>query len=185
MKTIIIPTSFGYPTVDVLVNRKRYTLETGKEITVPVAVAEVIENALALQPKTDPNAGSGGGGGRVYHHRVTATFQHMSWDLGMASAFSGHPAPLVAMFDVYSTNPNAFASINDALQVGETVNCTGYTGCDEFDSYERITHCGLNVQGFWIGCYKTFSSGMAAPEFYDIYAADGAVVHISDTVTAL
>lgn len=51
MKTITIPKRFGYPTLDVTVNGKIYTLESGKEITVEDNVAEVIENAIALEPK--------------------------------------------------------------------------------------------------------------------------------------
>ena len=51
MKTITIPKRFGYPTLDVTVNGKIYTIESGKEITVEDSVAEVIENAIALAPK--------------------------------------------------------------------------------------------------------------------------------------
>ena len=51
MKTITIPERFGYPTVDIYVNRKIYTLKSGVEITVDDHVAEVIENAIALAPK--------------------------------------------------------------------------------------------------------------------------------------
>lgn len=53
MKKIIIPTRFGYPTVDILLNFKRYTLQTGVEIEVEDELAEAIENSLALEPKND------------------------------------------------------------------------------------------------------------------------------------
>lgn len=51
MKTITIPKSFGYPTVDIVLNGMRHTLQSGVEITVDDALAEVIENAIALAPK--------------------------------------------------------------------------------------------------------------------------------------
>lgn len=57
-KTITIPTSFGYPTATFIINHKRYILETGVEITVDDAIAEVVNNAIALQPKENPNAGA-------------------------------------------------------------------------------------------------------------------------------
>ena len=55
MKKITIPKKFGYPTMDIMVNFKRYTLETGKEIEVDDGLAEVIENAIAFEPKQDSN----------------------------------------------------------------------------------------------------------------------------------
>ena len=51
MKTITIPKRFGYPTTNVSVNGKKYTLASGVEISVEDEVAEVIENAIALEPK--------------------------------------------------------------------------------------------------------------------------------------
>jgi hypothetical protein len=51
MKTIIIPKSFGHPTVDIVVNGKKYTVKSGEEVTIEDHIAEVIENAMALAPK--------------------------------------------------------------------------------------------------------------------------------------
>ena len=51
MKTITIPKRFGYPTTEISVNGEKHTLKSGVEITVEDYVAEVIENALALEPK--------------------------------------------------------------------------------------------------------------------------------------
>ena len=51
MKTIIIPKRFGHPHLDISINGKKYTLKSGTEISVEDEVAEVIENALALEPK--------------------------------------------------------------------------------------------------------------------------------------
>ena len=51
MKTITIPKSFGYPTVDVVINNVKHTLKSGEEITIDDYIAEVIENAIALAPK--------------------------------------------------------------------------------------------------------------------------------------
>ena len=51
MKTITIPKSFGYPTLDVTVNGKVYTVKSGEEITIEDHIAEAIENAIALAPK--------------------------------------------------------------------------------------------------------------------------------------
>lgn len=51
MKTITIPKSFGYPTVDIVVNNMKHTLRSGEEISVEDHIAEVIENAIALAPK--------------------------------------------------------------------------------------------------------------------------------------
>ena len=54
MKTITIPKSFGYPTVDVVINSHKHTLKSGEEISVDDYIAEVIENAIALEPKEFP-----------------------------------------------------------------------------------------------------------------------------------
>ena len=51
MKTINIPKRFGYPTVNININGKKYTLKTGVDINIGDGVAKVIENALALEPK--------------------------------------------------------------------------------------------------------------------------------------
>lgn len=55
MKTIIIPKSFGYPTLDITVNGKVYTVKSGEEITIEDHLAEAIENAIALAPKQGRN----------------------------------------------------------------------------------------------------------------------------------
>lgn len=55
MTTITIPTKFGYPKFDIYINGKKYTLQSGVEITVEDNVAEVIENALDLAPKYSKN----------------------------------------------------------------------------------------------------------------------------------
>lgn len=51
MKTITIPKKFGYPTLDITVNGKEYTVKSGEEITIEDSIAEAIENAIALAPK--------------------------------------------------------------------------------------------------------------------------------------
>ena len=51
MKTITIPKSFGYPTVDIVINNVKHTLKSGEEITIDDYIAEVVENAIALAPK--------------------------------------------------------------------------------------------------------------------------------------
>lgn len=51
MKTITIPKKFGFPTLDITVNGKEYTVKSGEEITVEDHVADVIEHAIALEPK--------------------------------------------------------------------------------------------------------------------------------------
>lgn len=51
MKTITIPKRFGYPTLDITVNGETYKVKSGEEITIEDHVAEVIENALELEPK--------------------------------------------------------------------------------------------------------------------------------------
>lgn len=51
MKTITIPKSFGYPSVDIVVNNMRYNVKTGEEVTIDDHIAEVVENAMALAPK--------------------------------------------------------------------------------------------------------------------------------------
>ena len=51
MKTITIPKRFGYPTVDITINGKEQTFVSGEEIRVENAIAEAIENAIALAPK--------------------------------------------------------------------------------------------------------------------------------------
>lgn len=55
MKTITIPTRFGYPTLDLFINGKKYTFNSGVEISVEDYVADVIENAIALEPKVGRN----------------------------------------------------------------------------------------------------------------------------------
>lgn len=51
MKNITIPKRFGYPTVDIAINGKEETFQSGVEISVDDSVAEIIENALKLAPK--------------------------------------------------------------------------------------------------------------------------------------
>ena len=51
MTTLTIPTKFGYPKFDIYINGKKYTLQSGVEITVEDHVADIIENAVALAPK--------------------------------------------------------------------------------------------------------------------------------------
>ena len=51
MKTITIPKKYGFPTLDITVNGKEYTVKSGEEITVEDHIAEAIENAIALAPK--------------------------------------------------------------------------------------------------------------------------------------
>ena len=55
MKTITIPKSFGYPTVDIVINNVKHTLLSGVEISVEDYIAEVVENAIALAPKIGRN----------------------------------------------------------------------------------------------------------------------------------
>lgn len=55
MKTLIIPKRFGYPTLDITVNGKEYTVKSGEEITTEDHIAEAIENAIALEPKFGRN----------------------------------------------------------------------------------------------------------------------------------
>lgn len=57
MVKITIPKSFGHPTAVFIVNHKRHDLQTGVEIEVDDAIAEVVNNAIALKPKKDPDAG--------------------------------------------------------------------------------------------------------------------------------
>lgn len=55
MKTITIPKRFGYPTLNITINGKEYTVKSGVEITVEDSVAEAVENALKLEPKPGRN----------------------------------------------------------------------------------------------------------------------------------
>lgn len=52
MRNITIPKRFGYPTVDITINGKEQTFNSGVEISVEDSVAAAIENAIALEPKT-------------------------------------------------------------------------------------------------------------------------------------
>ena len=51
MKNITIPKRFGYPTVDITINGKEETFQSGVEISVEDSIAEAVENAMALEPK--------------------------------------------------------------------------------------------------------------------------------------
>ena len=51
MKNITIPKRFGYPTVGIIANGRHYTLKSGEEISVEDHIAEIVENAIALEPK--------------------------------------------------------------------------------------------------------------------------------------
>lgn len=51
MKNITIPKRFGYPTVGIIANGRHYTLKSGEEISVEDHLAEIVENAIALEPK--------------------------------------------------------------------------------------------------------------------------------------
>lgn len=55
MKTITIPTRFGFPTLDLYINGRKSTFKSGEEISVEDYVADVIENAIALEPKVGRN----------------------------------------------------------------------------------------------------------------------------------
>jgi hypothetical protein len=55
MKTIIIPTRFGFPTLDLYINGRKSTFKSGEEISVEDSVADVITNAIALEPKVGRN----------------------------------------------------------------------------------------------------------------------------------
>ena len=51
MKTVTIPKRFGYPTAEITINGVEQTFRSGEEIRVENAVAEAIENAIALEPQ--------------------------------------------------------------------------------------------------------------------------------------
>ena len=51
MKTITIPKKYGYPTLDITINGKEYTVKSGEEIAIEDHIAAAIENAIALAPK--------------------------------------------------------------------------------------------------------------------------------------
>lgn len=51
MKTITIPKKYGYPTLDITINGKEYTVKSGEEITAEDHIVEAIENAIELEPK--------------------------------------------------------------------------------------------------------------------------------------
>ena len=55
MTTITIPKRFGYPTVDIYINGKKYTFNSGVEIEVEEDIAAVVNNAVALEPKQGRN----------------------------------------------------------------------------------------------------------------------------------
>lgn len=55
MKSITIPERFGYPTLEITINGKEQTFNSGVEIEVDDSVAEAIENAIALAPKQGRN----------------------------------------------------------------------------------------------------------------------------------
>ena len=68
-KIITIPTRFGYPTADIFVNNQHYVFPSGVEIEVDDAVAGVIENAIALEPK---EGSPSGGCMKLYRHKVSS-----------------------------------------------------------------------------------------------------------------
>jgi hypothetical protein len=103
MKNITIPKKFGYPTVNITVNGIEYTLETGVEIEVDDHVAEVVDNALALEPKEDPNAGGGSGGGtQLYKHHIV---------------FHGDDIEMVFHFYVITTHEQSVSTGREAIAV--------------------------------------------------------------------
>lgn len=55
MKTITIPKRFGYPTMEIIANGKRYEFKSGEEITIEDHLAEIVENAIKLEPKPMAN----------------------------------------------------------------------------------------------------------------------------------
>lgn len=94
MKKIIIPKSFGYPTMDIVINYKRYTLLTGVEIEVDDSIAEVIENAIAFDPKegspidTSQFATMGDVINQTYFRGWFATIQDIKASQGTPSDFA-------------------------------------------------------------------------------------------------
>lgn len=65
MKTIVIPTRLGYPTATFTINGIEYTYATGVTVSVEDAVADVIKNIEALEPKQGESSG-----GRLYKHFI-------------------------------------------------------------------------------------------------------------------
>ena len=59
MKTITIPKHFGYPTLDITINGKEYTVKSGEEIEVEDSIAEAIENAIASHMEASRSNGNG------------------------------------------------------------------------------------------------------------------------------
>lgn len=62
MKTITIPKSFGFPTLDIVINNVRHTFRSGEEISVDDHIAEAIMNAIDSQQEVSKPDGNGGVG---------------------------------------------------------------------------------------------------------------------------
>jgi hypothetical protein len=86
-KTITIPTN-KKPNYEILVNGKKYSYPAGETVLVPEDVAEVIENDLALEPKTDPNARRGDR--LAYSEFVEKTV--VAEEVGVGVVLEGFPA---------------------------------------------------------------------------------------------
>lgn len=86
-KTITIPTN-KKPNYEILVNGKKYSYPAGETVLVPEDVAEVIENDLALEPKTDPNARKGDR--LAYSEFVEKTV--VAEEIGIGVVLEGFPA---------------------------------------------------------------------------------------------
>jgi hypothetical protein len=100
MKTIIIPTRFGYPTLDLYINGRKSTFKSGEEISVEDSVADVIENAIALTPKYDSEANSG----KIYNHAIRF---HAYKNDGTYICFVD--------YDIHSSKNKPFTSLEDAF----------------------------------------------------------------------
>lgn len=144
-KTITIPKSFGYPTADFIINHKRYTLETGVPITVDDAIAEVVENAIALQPKEDENAGaSGGGSSKNWYHKTGNPETLVSLD------FKNLDVGLYVV-DLYSAGTDGFY-INKAYGASNPVLGNAYQA-------KLMIQVGINDGNKYVSVLNSFSSG--------------------------
>ena len=125
-----IPKRFGYPTVTIEVNNKKYTYPTGVETWVEDEASDVIEAALALEPQNDPTVGSGGG--KMYSHTLTILVDNEQFIFSILS-YRGLPFENVAeVLDYFATN---MPQLSSGVTNIEGYPCPIYR-VQAFDDYE-------------------------------------------------
>ena len=119
MKTITIPKSFGYPTADIIVNGKHYSLKSGEEISVEDNLAEIIEDAVALVPK---------------HEKYLSQFaRHLEGNLTEINAEDLEGVVSIYSYALYNNKSIKRIVFSESVEV---IDAAAFFGCSNLESID-------------------------------------------------